>query len=142
MRTFIVILVCLFVGVSCQNKPQYTIDGKISGNADGMKVLLNKLGDTGSTLVDSTFIKDGKFVFEGVVDEPAYYSIMIESYSSRGSFFREVYDKYVNSIWKILRSVLVEILIVYLLISGARSRGNKPRSPDRARKTFIRSIWR
>ena len=78
MRTFIVILVCLFVGVSCQNKPQYTIDGKISGNADGMKVLLNKLGDTGSTFVDSTFIKDGKFVFEGVVDEPAYYSIMID----------------------------------------------------------------
>ena len=78
MRTFIVILVCLFVGVSCQNKPQYTIDGKISGNEDGMKVLLNKLGDTGSTFVDSTFIKDGKFVFEGVVDEPAYYSIMID----------------------------------------------------------------
>ena len=78
MRTFIVIFVCLFMGVSCQNKPHYTINGKISGNADGMKVLLNKLGDMKLMLVDSTFIKDGKFVFEGVVDEPGYYSIMID----------------------------------------------------------------
>lgn len=78
MRTVIFVLACLLAGVSCQKAPRYVIDGKISGNAEGMKVLLNKMGDRGGELVDSTFIKDGKFVFEGVLDEPAYYSIQID----------------------------------------------------------------
>ena len=78
MRTVIFVLACLLAGVSCQKAPRYAVDGKISGNAEGMKVLLNKIGDQGSELVDSTFIKDGKFVFEGVLDEPAYYSIQID----------------------------------------------------------------
>lgn len=78
MRTVIFVLACLLAGGSCQKAPRYVVDGNISGNAEGMKVMLNKMGDRGEELVDSTFIKNGKFVFEGVLDEPAYYAIQID----------------------------------------------------------------
>ena len=63
MRTVIIVLACLLVGYSCQKAPRYVVNGKISGNAEGMKVTLNRIDYPQLELIDSTVIKDGKFVF-------------------------------------------------------------------------------
>ena len=86
MRTVIIVLACLLAGYSCQKAPRYVINGKISGNAEGMKVVLNRVDYPQSELIDSTVIKDGKFVFEGVVAEPGYYTIQIDRNPKGGEF--------------------------------------------------------
>ena len=88
MRIFIVVLICILAGVSCQNKPHYTISGKISGDAEGMRVFLSKDAYPEPVLIDSTVIKGGKFVFEGVVEEPDRYLIGIDK-TKKGEPFSE-----------------------------------------------------
>lgn len=86
MRIFIVVLICILAGVSCQNKPHYTISGKISGDAEGMRVFLSKDAYPVPVLIDSTVIKGGKFVFEGVVEEPDRYLIGIDKTKKENLF--------------------------------------------------------
>lgn len=54
----------------------YVIDGHISGKTTGMKVYL-KSGDK-TSIVDSTFIKNGVFQFKGKIDYPWLYNIVIQ----------------------------------------------------------------
>ena len=86
MKVIYVFLVCLVVGISCQKAPRYVINGKVSGDAEGMKVTLNRVDYPQSELIDSTVVKDGKFVFEGVVKESERYSIQIDK-TKKGEAF-------------------------------------------------------
>lgn len=88
MRVFAIILICILAGVSCQNKPHYTINGNISGKSDGMRVFLNKVDYPEPVKIDSTVIENGRFVFEGVVNEPGLYSIEIDK-TGKGQPFSE-----------------------------------------------------
>lgn len=78
MKVGIIVLMCLLAGVSCQKAPRYVIDGTISGDAEGMKVVLNRVDYPQSELIDSTVIENGKFVFKGKVEEPGMYTIQID----------------------------------------------------------------
>lgn len=88
MRVFAIILICILAGVSCQNKPHYTINGNISGKSDGMRVFLNKVDYPEPVKIDSTVIENGRFLFEGVVNEPGLYSIEIDK-TGKGQPFSE-----------------------------------------------------
>jgi thiol-disulfide isomerase/thioredoxin len=65
-----------FAGVNAQGK--YTINGKISGPANGMKVYLVKESWPEIKIVDSTFIQKNNFQFKGGVKVPSLFSIRID----------------------------------------------------------------
>ncbi|HEY4651065.1 MAG TPA: DUF4369 domain-containing protein, partial [Pontibacter sp.] len=62
-----------------QEQEEYTITGKIDGNADGMKVYLQTTEWPVAKTVDSTVIKKGEFKFKGSVAVPAKHSIIIDA---------------------------------------------------------------
>ena len=99
MRTVIIVLACLLAGYSCQKAPRYVVDGKISGNAEGMKVTLNRVDYPQSELIDSTVIKDGKFVFEGSRNRDITRYRLIEILKGENS--HQEMSRIVRSIWKI-----------------------------------------
>jgi thiol-disulfide isomerase/thioredoxin len=78
MKKIIFALACfLFAGTSnAQNN--YTILGKISGKADGMKVYLKTREYPDPKINDSTVIKNGQFTFKGHVDVPVMAQIVID----------------------------------------------------------------
>ncbi len=53
----------------------YTISGKIEGLQQG-KVYLSS-NDSGTELLDSTLVNEGKFSFKGNIDEPTFYTLKI-----------------------------------------------------------------
>lgn len=61
-----------------QKQNNFTINGKISGKADGMKVYLIQETWPEIKTVDSTLIKNGSFTFKGNVEVPVLYSIRID----------------------------------------------------------------
>ena len=71
-----------FVGVllllsSCTNN--YTIEGTVDKMADGAKVLLRKQVNESFVDLDSTFVKNGKFVFRGKQDTATMALLTVES---------------------------------------------------------------
>src|SRR5690606_41826061 len=59
--------------VSCEQKQEgFTINGTVTGFADGTMVYINSAdenSDTGLTKIDSVAITEGKFTFAGKADE-------------------------------------------------------------------------
>ena len=73
----LIVLGCFFfAGVNAQGK--YTINGTISGPANGMKVYLVKESWPEIKIVDSTFIQKNNFQFKGGVKVPSLFSIRID----------------------------------------------------------------
>jgi thiol-disulfide isomerase/thioredoxin len=79
------ILFSLLLHICClgQKSQGYRIDGTFK-NADGQKIYLIKRGqmkfDYEKTIfIDSTIVKNGRFVFSGRVKEPDYYSILYKN---------------------------------------------------------------
>ena len=73
----LIVLGCfLFAGVNAQGK--YTINGLISGPANGMKVYLVKESWPEIKIVDSTVIQKNNFQFKGGVKVPSLFSIRID----------------------------------------------------------------
>ncbi|MEO7315308.1 MAG: TlpA disulfide reductase family protein [Ginsengibacter sp.] len=73
----LIVLGCFFfAGVNAQGK--YTINGKISGPANGMKVYLVKESWPEIKIVDSTVIQKNNFQFKGGVTVPSLFSIRID----------------------------------------------------------------
>lgn len=68
----IIFALCLFS--SCNQEPEYRIQGIVPGTPDGMKVYLVGQGE----MQDSVVTKQGKFSFTGKVDEPGLYEIWID----------------------------------------------------------------
>lgn len=72
----------LILMVSCGDKNAYTIKGVVAGNEyDGKAVYLETLDETweGRQIVDTAYIKDGKFEFSGLAGEkPSMYFFVFE----------------------------------------------------------------
>ena len=76
-KVALIVLGCFFfAGVNAQGK--YTINGKISGPANGMKVYLVKESWPEIKIVDSTVIQKNNFQFKGGVTVPSLFSIRID----------------------------------------------------------------
>lgn len=80
MKPIIIItLLCCASLMACQQKPDgYLINGEIAGSSDGMKVTLQNEAVYPPVIVDSTTIQNGKFRFEGKLELPGMYQIIID----------------------------------------------------------------
>lgn len=67
---------------------KYTVSGKIEGLKKGKVYLSSK--DNGTEVLDSAFIKKGKFIFKGNIDEPTFYTLKIaDMQRAQMAFFLE-----------------------------------------------------
>lgn len=78
MKIFSVISVGIIGLLGFGQVNQYQIKGNIAGQAEGMKVYLQTATYPESKIVDSTVIRNGKFIFNGKLDGPAKYSVIID----------------------------------------------------------------
>ena len=73
--------------VACQQEPGYRIIGSIPGTPDGMKVYLYDW----NIPVDSSVVKDGKFVLTGKVEVPVRYQLWVDLSPDKDEDF-EIYS--------------------------------------------------
>lgn len=79
MKKLLFLSLCILCIVACQQKQDgFTITGTLQGEAEGGKVLLQNTNVYPPVTLDSTLVKDGKFILKGKVDSPALYSIVID----------------------------------------------------------------
>jgi thiol-disulfide isomerase/thioredoxin len=83
---FLLVLVS-FANLEAQVKKGYVINGSISGLDTG-KVYLTYY-DEGDVVKDSTYLKNGKFVFSGEVESPMLYYIGVENMRQQKGLFVE-----------------------------------------------------
>lgn len=76
IKTIIIGLFLLYVGITSCQADGFTIRGKITGGGEGMKVYLTDLSQH-RHLYDSAVIKNGEFRFEGKVETPELRCITI-----------------------------------------------------------------
>ena len=79
-KTFAFIALSTLI-MSCETKKDaYTLQGEVSGNADGKKVYLYKAGEAGyGKAFDSTVIKNNKFIFKGKLEQPQKVDLIIDN---------------------------------------------------------------
>lgn len=87
MRKFIVIISAALFAFSCSTS-SYEINGEINNGLDQM-VYLKTLNNNALELVDSTFMKDGKFQFKGNVNVPHLNVLEFSFTNERIIFFIE-----------------------------------------------------
>ncbi len=79
MRKIILSFTCLAGLCACQTQHDgYTINGRIAGNSEGMKVQLMDETDYPPTVIDSTVIRQGKFQLKGKIEQPGRYLLAID----------------------------------------------------------------
>lgn len=79
MKKLLFLSLCILCIVACQPKQEgFTITGTLQGDAEGGRVLLQNTNEYPPVTLDSTVVKDGKFILKGKVDAPAFYSILID----------------------------------------------------------------
>lgn len=76
MKKVIYSIVALALLFSCSTEPQYKIKGQIDGLNSGT-AFLQKIDKRVPVSIDSVEIKDGKFSFKGIIDEPDFYIIKL-----------------------------------------------------------------
>ncbi|HAN19728.1 MAG: hypothetical protein A2X13_14190 [Bacteroidetes bacterium GWC2_33_15] len=76
MKKVIYSIVALALLFSCSTEPQYKIKGQIEGLNSGT-AFLQKIDKRVPVSIDSVEIKDGKFSFKGIIDEPDFYIIKL-----------------------------------------------------------------
>ena len=80
---FILFFLLLHIYCFGQDSEGYKINGTLS-NAEGQKIYLIKRGESKfdyekTVYIDSTIVKNGKFIFLGKIKEPDYYSILLKN---------------------------------------------------------------
>jgi peroxiredoxin len=90
MKNLLFLLLAAVVLASCAGKKEnkYVISGTVKGVDTGM-ILLQKTVDGNTETVDSTNLKEGKFMFEGTVASPERWTLVIPGTDHRFSFFVE-----------------------------------------------------
>ncbi|QIA08794.1 TlpA disulfide reductase family protein [Draconibacterium halophilum] len=107
-KLFVLSILILFL-INCQKPDGFIIKGYLT-NADGKKVYITQRGgglSSGSKveLLDSCIVKNGKFQFHGNLDEPNYYSVLVENTKGWKHFILDcnsmlTIDGNADSIWK------------------------------------------
>ena len=74
-----ILLFCLITLFSCQSKQsRFEISANLNGFKNGSKVVISD--DLSQKVLDSTLIMDGKFIFEGFLeDAPTFVNLIISS---------------------------------------------------------------
>lgn len=79
MKRILLMALCCACFMACQQKPDgYVINGEIAGSGDGMKVILQNNMVYPPVIVDSTIIQNEEFRFEGKLELPGMYQIIID----------------------------------------------------------------
>lgn len=79
MKSFFLLIISTTLALAAQAQKGFTINGKIDGKADGMKVYLRTPGWTEPPkTVDSAIIKNGRFTLKGAVAVPAQHILVID----------------------------------------------------------------
>lgn len=78
MKQLIFMITCLLFAGKGMAQPGFTINGNVSGNADGYKVYLRSFDYPEPKINDSTVIKNGKFTFKGKLIAPQICQIIID----------------------------------------------------------------
>ena len=95
MKKIILLLIFMFSFLSCQNSEKksypngYLLTGTTERSLNGEKVLLKTQENKRIKILDSTYINDGKFKFEGIIDKPEVYGIFIDSIKGAIGLFME-----------------------------------------------------
>lgn len=72
MKKLLLLSVVAVLFAACQNKSEYTITGKVSGEEfDGQMVYMERWNDSVMAKVDSVTITNGEFQFKGEVEKPS-----------------------------------------------------------------------
>ncbi|MFA9409563.1 MAG: DUF4369 domain-containing protein, partial [Candidatus Dadabacteria bacterium] len=91
MRKTQLLLLLTVILISCQQQteePSYTIEGTVNGANSGSVVLnIESIGHT-----DTTAIENGKFTFNGKVEEPVPCEIVISGAAGKRKFWLENSD--------------------------------------------------
>lgn len=79
MKKLILVLFSMLFVLSCQQKKEegFTINGTLTGDAEGGRVMLQTL-DYPPVTLDSTVVKDGKFTLKGKLDAPGLCGLLID----------------------------------------------------------------
>ena len=89
MKQFVLVALTALLMASCQETPKgYVINGEVSGMPDG-KIYLKSFRNKMFFDVDTAEIKDGKFTFEGSVEQPLLYGLATEQMNYPVQFFIE-----------------------------------------------------
>lgn len=80
MKKVFLFLLCALCLVACQQKQAegFTINGTLTGDAEGGRVMLVDEQSYPPVKLDSAVVKEGKFILKGKLDEPAMYSLIID----------------------------------------------------------------
>lgn len=76
MRNLFLTIFCILTLCACSREEGYTINGLLSGNAEGAKVTL--ISDTQET-IDSATVSNGKFTLKGKIDAPGMHALIIDT---------------------------------------------------------------
>lgn len=68
MKKYLLAIIAAIVLVSCGAPDSYKISGNLQGVEDGTMVTLITIEGAGTNALDSTFVRNGKFVFKGETD--------------------------------------------------------------------------
>lgn len=72
-------LFALFLIGACSSPNNYVVEGYIPDLADSSAVHMHNWVDPSAPVMDTTYVKDGKFRFEGSVASPLYVRLMIDA---------------------------------------------------------------
>ncbi len=86
MKKIIFALLSIIILASCTTKNGFKIKGEIEGIKEGT-IYLKLIGKGSLTVIDTAKIKDGEFMFEGVVKEPQLYLLFVDGKPAPIAFF-------------------------------------------------------
>ncbi len=76
-------MVVLFAGtmllIACSNDRGYVVEGNVAGLEDSSAVYMYNWVDPSAPVIDTAFVKDGEFRFEGSVTYPLYVRLLIDA---------------------------------------------------------------
>lgn len=98
-------LFALFLIVACSSPNNYVVEGYIPDLADSSAVHMHNWVDPSAPVMDTTYVKDGKFRFEGSVASPLYVRLMIDATPSVTS----IRDKRRHSIEFFLENKIISL---------------------------------
>jgi peroxiredoxin len=91
MRKLLYLFALVLFAFSCTTEPQYTITGKLEGDAEG-KVLLEKREAGEWVVKDTADLAGGSFTFTGMVEYPEMYYLSVEGKRGKLGLFLENSD--------------------------------------------------
>src|SRR5204862_5289858 len=91
MKKGLLVLFAAMSIISCKKvgENEFIIEGKAEGIANGVPVYLQKQDSTGLVQVDTVKVENGKFKFEGKVDEPGLHFVEVDKIPGKAIFVLE-----------------------------------------------------